>query len=94
MKKTGHMEMHDVAFNCAACNSSFKIKSTLKSKEMSIDVCSSCHPFYIGASIGQQAKGRAEKFNKKINVSQEKTKTTKTNDKKDNKKVIHSLNSL
>ncbi|RXY97356.1 50S ribosomal protein L31 [Malacoplasma penetrans] len=95
MKKETHMKLNEVSFNCASCNSTFVVKSTLNTKETSIDVCSSCHPFYIGTSMSQQVKGRAEKFNKKVvAVKQEPTKSENKNTKKQSKKVVHSLNSL
>ncbi|MDE5767746.1 MAG: 50S ribosomal protein L31 [Malacoplasma sp.] len=94
MKKGIHMKLNDVNFVCASCNSSFLIKSTLNSKETTIDVCSSCHPFYIGTSMSQQVKGRAEKFNKKIVTSDQSSKTKSEKHKKQNKKIVHSLNNL
>lgn len=96
MKKDTHMKLNEVHFNCASCNSTFVVKSTLNTKETSIDVCSSCHPFYIGTSMSQQVKGRAEKFNKKVvsNNAKVESKAENKNAKKQNKKVVHSLNSL
>lgn len=95
MKKDIHMQMNDVVFACASCGSKFQIKSTLKTKETTIDVCSSCHPFYVGTSSGQQIKGRAEKFSKKI-VAETSANTKKENkpNKKQSKKIVKSLNNL
>lgn len=96
MKSNGtHMKVNAVEFRCAACNKAYLINSTLSSKEVSIDVCSNCHPFYIGSSTGQQVKGRAEKFNKKFAaVSDNNSKTDKNKAKKSNKNVVHSLKNL
>ena len=96
MKKDIHMQMNDIVFICASCGNKYQIKSTLKNKETTIDVGSSCHPFYVGTSTGQQVKGRAEKFTKKI-VSQSHTeskKDIKSSSKKQSKKIVKSLNSL
>lgn len=96
MKKDIHMQMNDVIFICASCGSKYQIKSTLKSKETTVDVCSSCHPFYVGISTGQQVKGRAEKFNKKIVDQQHMAskKEAKSSNKKQSKKIVKSLNNL
>ncbi|MEF9985070.1 MAG: 50S ribosomal protein L31 [Malacoplasma sp.] len=101
MKKNVHPTLNDVQFVCASCNSSFLIKSTLENKKQNIDVCSNCHPFYVGTFAGHQAKGRAEQFNKKISKVAEtlsKTEASKTKkvlvEKKQNKKIVKSLNNL
>lgn len=93
MKKNTHPTTQFVTFSCASCSSKFEIKSTLKDKEVTIDICSSCHPFYSGASTGQQIKGRAEQFNKKL-VTDKKVTTKKAEPKKQNKKIVKSLSSL
>lgn len=94
MKKNIHMNSNNVIFACASCNSRVEIKSTLKDKEIAIDVCDKCHPFYIGASISQQVKGRAEKFSKKITTAETTKAKSEPKAKKQNKKIVHSLNSL
>lgn len=96
MKQSAHMNANNVVFVCASCNTRIEVKSTLKDKEISIDVCSNCHPFYIGSAVSQQVKGRAEKFSKKISAmtEQPKAKTEQKAAKKQNKKIVHSLNNL
>lgn len=102
MKKNVHPTLNNVEFSCASCNSKFIIISTLENKVQSIDVCSNCHPFYVGKSVGHQAKGRAEQFNKKIakaNLDATSTKNTpKTKkesiEKKQDKKIVKSLHNL
>ncbi len=95
MKQDIHMKSHNVVFTCASCNNKVEIKSTLKDSEVAIDVCDKCHPFYIGSSVGQQVKGRAEKFSKKIaSADTTKNKSDAKPTKKQNKKIINSLNNL
>lgn len=94
MKQDTHMKLNDVLFVCASCNNKIEIKSTLKDKEVTIDVCDKCHPFYIGSSVSQQVKGRAEKFNKKITTTDANKAKKDTKSKKQNKKIVHSLNNL
>ena len=42
----------------------FESGSTLK--ELRVDTCSKCHPFYTGEQKFVQAAGRVEKFNKRL----------------------------
>lgn len=93
MKQNIHMKSNEVTFACASCNSRITVNSTLKEKEIAIDVCDKCHPFYIGAAVSQQVKGRAEKFSKKI-VSVEPKKVENKQTKKQSKKIVNSFNNL
>lgn len=36
-----------------------------RKKELRVDVCSKCHPFYTGKQRDMSARGRIEKFNKR-----------------------------
>ncbi len=53
---------------CSTCGSEFEIGSTMK--EIKIDTCSNCHPFYTGKQTFVQATGAVEKFNKKYGIKQ------------------------
>jgi large subunit ribosomal protein L31 len=46
------------------CQTKIVTRST-KIKDFSIDVCSSCHPFYTGKQKYVDSAGRIEKFKKK-----------------------------
>jgi large subunit ribosomal protein L31 len=37
-------------------------------KEMKIDICSACHPFFTGSEKIVDSAGRVEKFKKKYNM--------------------------
>ena len=41
------------------------------SKELRVDVCSKCHPFFTGQQRNASARGRIEKFNKRYNKQEE-----------------------
>lgn len=71
MKKGIHLEVTNTVFTCASCNSRFDITSTLKASEVTIDICSKCHPFYIGSTSQQTIKGRAEKLSSKFATGKE-----------------------
>ncbi len=47
-----------------SCGNSFKTRST--KKEMRVDICSACHPFYTGKLKYVDTAGRIEKFQSKF----------------------------
>lgn len=47
-----------------ACGHSFTTGSTLK--EIHVDICSSCHPFYTGEQKFVDVEGRIDTFKKKM----------------------------
>lgn len=49
MKKDIHPNVQEVTYKCS-CGSAFKEMSTIKDKEVFLDVCPKCHPFYTGKS--------------------------------------------
>ena len=52
--------------NLLSCGSVFETGSTLK--EIRVDTCSNCHPFYTGKQRFGNVAGRAETFMKKYNL--------------------------
>ena len=72
MKKGIHPELHKCTVTCVTCGSTFETLSTLK--EIRVDTCSHCHPFYTGKQRFTQTDGRVDKFNKKYGLSQEEPK--------------------
>lgn len=62
MKKGIHPEVKDCVVTCA-CGETFTVKST--KPEMTVEVCSKCHPFYTGKQARTSRAGRVDKFNKK-----------------------------
>ena len=63
MKAGIHPNYSDVTVNCS-CGESFQTRSTL-GKDLLIDVCSKCHPFYTGTQKTMDTAGRIDKFNRK-----------------------------
>ena len=62
--KTGiHPTYNKVVVHCTSCGNEFESGSTLK--DIKVDTCSNCHPFYTGRQRFAQAQGRIEKFNRK-----------------------------
>jgi large subunit ribosomal protein L31 len=62
MKKKLHPELHEVTVNCA-CGNSFVTRSTRK--EIKVEICSSCHPFFTGKQKLVDSAGRVERFEKR-----------------------------
>jgi large subunit ribosomal protein L31 len=67
MKPETHPKYAVVSVTCA-CGSTFTSRSTL-SKDISVDVCSECHPFYTGKQRLVDTAGRIDRFRKKFNLS-------------------------
>lgn len=65
-KKDIHPKYFDDAkFVCTTCENEVNCGST-KGKEIRIDICSNCHPFYTGNQQFANAAGRVEQFNAKF----------------------------
>jgi len=69
MKKGIHPTHYLTKVICTSCGAEFETGSTVK--EIRVDTCSNCHPFYTGKQRFTQAQGRVEKFNKKYGLNQE-----------------------
>ena len=63
MKPGIHPEYHTIKVVCA-CGNSFEVNSTLN-KELHVEVCSQCHPFYTGKQKIVDTAGRVGKFKEK-----------------------------
>jgi large subunit ribosomal protein L31 len=69
MKEGIHPEYHhDTVVKCA-CGNTFTTGST--KKELKVDICSNCHPFFTGRQNFVDVGGRVERFRKKYNLSEE-----------------------
>ena len=66
MKEGIHPEYKEISANCS-CGNVIKTRSTL-GKDIHLDVCSSCHPFYTGKQKEAATGGRVDKFNKRFAV--------------------------
>ncbi len=62
MKKAIHPAYHEVTVTCA-CGNSFVTHST--KKELKVEICAACHPFFTGKQKFLDTAGRIEKFNTK-----------------------------
>ncbi len=63
MKKGIHPEYFDCTVTCS-CGNTFKTRST--KKEIRVEICSNCHPFYTGKQKLVDSGGRVERFKKRL----------------------------
>ncbi len=66
MKKGIHPQTHECTVTCA-CGETFTVEST--KPEITVEVCSKCHPFYTGKQSRSSRAGRVDKFNKKYGLN-------------------------
>ena len=67
MKQGIHPEYNRINVVCTTCGNEFESRSV--KKEIRVDTCSNCHPFYTGRQKFAQADGRIERFNKKYGIN-------------------------
>ena len=65
MKKEIHPQYHETVIKCA-CGNEIKTRSTVK--DIHVEICSSCHPFFTGKQKIVDTAGRVEKFKKKYKI--------------------------
>ena len=74
MKAKIHPQYKEITVTCS-CGNSWTTRSTL-GKELHIEVCSACHPFYTGKQKIVDTAGRVEKFRQKYSKGGAKPKET------------------
>ncbi len=65
MKKDIHPRYELTTITCA-CSSVFETRSTVKN--IQVEICSACHPFFTGKQKLVDTAGRIERFNKKYGI--------------------------
>jgi large subunit ribosomal protein L31 len=65
MREGIHPDYYQANVTCN-CGNTFVTGST--KKEIHVEICSKCHPFYTGQQKASQARGRIEQFNKKYGM--------------------------
>ena len=64
MREGIHPEYHEITASCS-CGNKMQIRSTLN-KDLNLDVCSACHPFYTGKQKIVDTGGRVDRFKKRF----------------------------
>jgi large subunit ribosomal protein L31 len=62
VKEKIHPEYHVVDVHCS-CGNTWQTKST--KKELRLEICSACHPFFSGKAKLIDTQGRVERFQKR-----------------------------
>ncbi|MBS3759119.1 MAG: 50S ribosomal protein L31 [Desulfobacterales bacterium] len=70
MKKNIHPEYKEATIRCA-CGNEMTVGST--KGDISVEICSKCHPFYTGKQKLVDSAGRIERFRRKYGNYQEKS---------------------
>ncbi len=65
MKEGLHPEFSETTITCA-CGNVLHTSST--KKDMKVDVCSKCHPYWTGNLKHNTTGGRADRFKKKYGI--------------------------
>ena len=65
MREGIHPDYSELEVHCS-CGNTFVTKST--KKEIRLEVCAKCHPFYTGSQKSLDRGGRADKFKKKYGL--------------------------
>ena len=65
MKEGIHPEYEQTTIRCA-CGNTFVTGST--KKDIRVEICSKCHPFYTGKQKLVDTGGRVDRFNKRFNL--------------------------
>ena len=69
MKPKIHPQYYDTTITCA-CGNVIKTRSTVK--DIRVEICSSCHPFFTGRQKLVDTAGRIERFRKKYGLDKDK----------------------
>jgi large subunit ribosomal protein L31 len=68
MKKGIHPKYEEATITCG-CGNVVKTKSTVG--DLSVEICSNCHPFFSGKQKLMDTAGRVERFRKKYGIATE-----------------------
>ncbi len=69
MKAGIHPAYNEVNVICA-CGNTFRTRSTHKG-EIRVEICSKCHPFFTGRQKLVDTAGRIDRFQKKVQKTEE-----------------------
>lgn len=69
MKPKIHPKYEKTTITCA-CGNVIETRSTLK--DIKVEICSSCHPFFTGKQKLVDTAGRVERFRQKYNLDKKK----------------------
>lgn len=65
MKENLHPQYYDTTITCACGN---KIQTRSTKKDIRVEICSNCHPFFTGKQKLIDTGGRVDRFYKRFNL--------------------------
>jgi large subunit ribosomal protein L31 len=71
MKADTHPEYDQIKITCS-CGNEFVTRSTL-GRDLHVEVCSACHPFYTGKQKIVDSGGRVDKFRRRYGLAASKS---------------------
>ena len=71
MKKETHPNYYSDATVICACGNTFTTGSTVK--ELHVEICAACHPFFTGKQKVLDSAGRVDRFKKRATKTAEST---------------------
>jgi len=80
MQQGIHPEYNEIKVSCS-CGHTFQTRSTA-GKDLLLEVCSKCHPFYTGKQKIVDTAGRVDRFRQKYKSKRSATKTDSAQDDK------------
>ena len=66
MKSNIHPQYGDIVVTCS-CGNTFETRSTV-GRDLQVEICSNCHPFYTGKQKIIDTAGRVDKFRRRYGV--------------------------
>lgn len=75
MKKNIHPQVYTDAVVTCVCGNTFTTIST--EKNITVEICSNCHPFFTGQQKFVDTEGRIDKFAKKLKLAEQKKEAVK-----------------
>jgi len=70
VKTKGHPKWYPEAKVTCACGAQFTTGSTMP--QISVEICSNCHPLYTGQQKFVDTAGRVDKFNQRVAMADKK----------------------
>ena len=84
MKPNIHPDYQELTVHCA-CGAKWQTRST--TKDLHLDICSNCHPFFTGRQKLIDTEGRVDRFTKKFGAQTVEQRKTAEKAVKDAKKA-------
>jgi len=82
MKKDIHPQYQTAKVTCS-CGNTFEVGST--AKEINVEICSACHPFFTGKEKLVDTAGRIDRFKARVEAAEKYKKTKELKNKETEK---------